>query len=109
MFATKDVFVLPPGVEAASPTYLVSSSSEKLNGPMTLTLQHFVKLRSEDDAERLVFLCAKSDPSKDTYHFKEVDSGHPPFKPGHNVGRICTDQSGFWKVGMRFRGEILYM
>ena len=106
-FASKDVFVLPSNIEAASPTYLVSSSSEKLNGPMTLTMEHFVKVRSEDDAGNLVFLSAKSDPSQDsTYHFKEVESGYPQFKPGDNVGKISTDQLGFWKVGKRSGGII---
>ena len=106
-FASNDVFKLPPGVEPASPTYLLSSS-QGLNGNMTLKVQHFVKVRTEDDAGILVFLTADSRPSKDSnYHFNQVDSGDPSFKPGNKVGTISTNQSGFWKIGKRI-GTCIY-
>ena len=104
-FASTDVFKLPEDVQAASPTYLLSSSSQTLNGNMTLTMEHFVKVRNEDDVESLVFLIAQSTPSKDsTYHFKQVDSGHPEFKLGERVGTISIEQFGFWKVGKKSGG-----
>ena len=105
-FAAKEVFVLPPGIESASPTYLLSSSSQSLDGNMTLTMEHFVKLQTEDDAKKLVFLNAdsSSSSSSSTYHFKQVQSGHPSFKPGKMEGTISTNQFGFWKIGKRFGG-----
>lgn len=101
-FACKDVFVLPSNIEAASPTYLLSSSSESLNGNVTLTIEHFVKLQTEDDTKNLVFLVADSKPTEDsTYCFRVVDSGYPMFKPGERVGTISTNHFSFWKVGKK--------
>lgn len=101
-FASKDVFILPPGIEAASPTYLLSSSMDSLNGEVTLTIEHFVDLQTEDDSKKLVFLVADSKPNKDSvYRFKVVDSGHPSFKLGEKVGTICTNHFSFWKIGKR--------
>ena len=102
-FASKDVFVLPAGIEAASPTYLLSSSSGTLNGDVTLTIEHFVKLTTETEAKNLVFLVSDSKSTEDSiYHFREVDSGHPVFKPGERVGTISTNHFSFWKVGKKF-------
>ena len=70
-----------------------------------MTMEHFVKVRTEDDVGNLVFLIAQSSPSKDsTYHFKQVDYGHPEFKPGERVGTISIEQFGFWKVGKKSGG-----
>lgn len=100
-FASKEVFVLPSDIEAASPTYLLSSS-EILSGDVTLTIEHFMDLQTDEDAENLVFLVADSKPSEDsTYCFKEVDSGHPLFKPGETVGTISTNHFSFWKIGVK--------
>ena len=114
-FASKDVFVLPSAVEAASPTYLLSSSSDNLNGNVTLTIEHFMDLQTEEDARSLVFLVADSEPTEDsTYHFREVDTGHPVFKPGERVGTISTNHFSFWKIGWKsvkkmFLGNDMYM
>lgn len=107
-FASKEVFVLPTDVEAASPTYLLSASSESLNGDVMLSIEHYVKLRTEEDAKNLVFLIADSNPSEDsTYHFREVDSGHPIFEPGEKVGTISTNHFFLWKVGKRIVDAVL--
>ena len=101
-FASKDVFVLPSDIEAASPTYLLSSSSETLNGNVTLTIEHFMNLHNEEDAKNLVFLVADSKTAEDsTYRFKEVVTGHPVFKPGERVGTISTNHFSFWKIGRK--------
>ena len=68
-------------------------------------MEHFVKVRTEDDANSLVFLRAHSAPSMDsTYPFVRVDSGHPTFKRGEMVGTVSMDQFGFYKVGMKCEG-----
>ena len=103
-FASTDVFKLPDNVQAASPTYLLSSDSQ-LNGSVALTMEHFVEVRTQDDANSLVFLLAQSAPSMDsTYHFRQVHSGHPEFKRKEMVGTISMDQFGFWKVGKKCVG-----
>ena len=75
---------------------------------MTLKMRHFVKVRTDDDAGILVFLTADSSPSKSSiYHFNQVDSGDPSFKPGNQVGTISTNQfGGFWKIGKQVEGTI---
>ena len=114
-FAPEDVFVLPPNIQAASPTYLLSSSSESLNGDVILTVEHHMKVQTEEDAADLVFLVADSKPTKGSYHFREVESGHPLFKPGERVGTISTNHFSFWTVGKKivkaakklFQGKLL--
>ena len=87
-FAANDVFELPANIEAASPTYLPSSSLKTLNEDVTFTVEHFVNLQTEEDAKKLVFLVADSESTENSiYHFREVDSGHPLFKPGERVGK----------------------
>ena len=99
-FASDDVFVLPPNVQAASPTYLLSNSSKALNGDVTLTIEHFVQLKTEEDAKKLVFLVADSEPTQDsTYHFRKINTGDPTFKPGERVGTISTNHFSWWIVG----------
>ena len=101
-FASGDVFSLPPNIEAASPTYLLSASSECLNGDVTLSIEHFVKVQTEEEAKSLVFLVADSKPIKGAvYHFREVDMGDPIFKPGKRVGTISTNHFSFWKLGKK--------
>ena len=96
------MFVLPSDIEAASPTYLLSSSLETLNGNVTLTIEHFLNLKNEEDAKNLVFLVADSRPTDDsTYRFREVDTGHPVFKPDERVGTISTNHFSFWKIGWK--------
>ena len=102
-FASEDVFFLPPNIEAASPTYLLSASSECLNGDVTLSIEHFVNLQTEEEAKSLVFLVADSKPINGAvYHFREVDMGQTIFKPGERVGTISTNNYFFfWKVGKK--------
>lgn len=108
-FASEEVFVLPSGVESASPTYLLTSDSESPVGNMTLKMDHFVKVKSEEDRVNLVFLWAKSVPSKDSkYSFQQVHTGDPQFEMNSKAGTISTNQFGFWKVGKKSEGTVIY-
>ena len=61
-----------------------------------------MNLHNEEDAKSLVFLVADSEAAEDsTYRFKEVDTGHPVFKPGERVGTISTNHFSFWKIGRK--------
>ena len=107
-FAPKDVFVMPQGIHSASPSYLITSGS-KLDGDVTLTLEHHVKVSTDDDANDLLFLQADTTPqtsdSASVYEYKEVPEARTEFLPGETTGRLTTRRLSdkFVKVGRRIK------
>ena len=107
-FAPKDVFVMPQGIHSASPSYLITSGS-KLDGDVTLTLEHHVRVSTDDDANDLMFLQADTTPqtsdSASVYEYKEVPESRTEFLPGETTGRLTTRRLSdkFVKVGRRIK------
>ena len=104
-FAPKDVFLMPQGVQSASPSYLITGSKFELDGDMTLTLEHHIKVSTDDDASDLLFLQADTTPqtsdSASVYEYKEVPEARAEFLPGENTGKLTTRRLSdkFVKVG----------
>ncbi len=112
--ASKDVFVMPEGIQSASPSYLISG--EGLNGEVTLSMEHHVRVSTHQEADDLLFLQADSSPkrsgSKSMYEYWEVEEGRSKFTPGGNTGRLTlgTRLKNFFKIGRRGeKGEYLEM
>ena len=109
IFAPKDVIVMPQGIHSASPSYLITSSGSKLDGDVTLTLEHHVKVSSNDDVNDLLFLQADTTPqtsdSASVYEYKEVPEARAEFLPGETTGRLTTRRLSdkFVKVGRRIK------
>ena len=109
IFAPKDVIVMPQGIHSASPSYLITSSGSKLDGDVTLTLEHHVKVSTDDDANHLLFLQADTTPqtsdSASIYEYKEVSKARAEFLPGETTGRLTTRRLSdkFVKVGRRIK------
>ncbi|XP_064384748.1 uncharacterized protein LOC135333670 isoform X2 [Halichondria panicea] len=103
--ASKDVFVMPEGIQSASPSYLISG--EGLNGEVTLSMEHHVRVSTHQEADDLLFLQADSSPkrsgSKSMYEYQEVQEGRSEFTPGGNTGRLTlgTRLKNFFKIGRR--------
>ena len=111
-FAPKDVFVIPPGIRSASPSYLIRRSSSESFGDVTLTLEHHVNVKTREDAKDLLFLHADSTPdSKSQYEYKQVQEGKSEFLPGENTGKLTTKHFShkFFKVGLRKRVKKLFV
>ncbi|XP_064384761.1 uncharacterized protein LOC135333677 isoform X2 [Halichondria panicea] len=106
-FASKDVFVMPEGIQSASPSYLICG--EGLNGEVTLSMEHHVRVSTQQEADDLLFLQADSSPkrsvSKSIYVYQEVPVSE--FTPGGNTGRLKlgTRLKNFFKIGRRKRGN----
>ena len=109
--ASKEVFVMPEGIQSASPSYLISG--EGLNGEVTLSMEHHVRVSTQQEADDLLFLQADSSPrrsgSKSIYQYQEVQRGRSEFTPGGDTGRLrlSTRLKNFFKIGRRKRGEYL--
>ncbi len=107
--APKDVFVMPEGIQSASPSYLISG--DRLNGEVILSMEHHVRVSTQEEANDLLFLQADSSPkrsgSKSVYEYQEVPDGRSEFTPGKNKGTLTlvTRLKNFFKVGQKKRGE----
>ena len=107
-FAPSDVFVMPEGIQSASPSYFISSdSSADLNGEITVTMEHHVRVSTREEADDLLFLCAHSSPKRSgsqyLYKYQEVSEGRSEFTPGENKGRLTTTRqlsNEFLKIGI---------
>ena len=104
-FAPKDVFVMPQGIQSASPSYLITGcgSEFKVNGDVTLTLEHHVNVTADDS---LMFLQADAAPiicnSTNVYEYKEVPESKAEIVHGENKVKLTTSQlsTKFYKVGL---------
>ena len=112
-FAPSDVFIMPEGIQSASPSYLISSDcSDGLNGEVTLTMEHHVKVSTE---EELLFLAADSHPkqsssrSESVYEYQEVSEAKTEFPPGENKGKLFLISLGemFFKVGKTIAKKLI--
>ncbi|XP_064385076.1 uncharacterized protein LOC135333972 [Halichondria panicea] len=107
--ASNDVFVIPEGIQSASPSYLISG--EGLNGEVTLSMEHHVRVSTQQEADDLLFLQADSSPKissrKRVYQYQEVQNGRSEFTPGGDTGRLrlSTRLKNFFKIGKRKRGN----
>ncbi|XP_064389780.1 uncharacterized protein LOC135337741 isoform X5 [Halichondria panicea] len=107
--ASNDVFVIPEGIQSASPSYLISG--EGLNREVTLSMEHHVRVSTQQEADDLLFLQADSSPkrsgSKSIYQYQEVQRGRSEFTPGGDTGRLrlSTRLKNFFKIGRRKRGN----
>ena len=112
-FAPKDVFVMPEDIRSVSPSYLISGDG--LNGEVTLSMEHHVRVSTQEEADDLLFLQADSSPkrsgSKSIYQYREVQKGRSEFPPGGDTGRLTlsTRLKNFFKIGRRKRGEYLLL
>ncbi|XP_064384780.1 uncharacterized protein LOC135333688 [Halichondria panicea] len=103
--APKDVFVMPEGIQSASPSYLISG--EGLNGEVTLSMEHHVRVSTHQEADDLLFLQADSSPkrsgTKNVYEYQEIQEARSVFTPGGNTGRLTlgTRLKKFFKIGQR--------
>ncbi|XP_064389764.1 uncharacterized protein LOC135337740 isoform X2 [Halichondria panicea] len=107
--ASNDVFVIPEGIQSASPSYLISG--EGLNGEVTLSMEHHVRVSTQQEADDLLFLQADSSPkrsgSHSVYEYQEIPEGRSEFTPGGNTGRLTlgTRLKNFFKIGRKNRGN----
>ena len=113
-FAPSDVFVLPQDIQSASPSYLVTGRGPGLTGEVTLTMEHHVHVKTEEDANDLLFLHANATPttsdSKSVYKYKEVPEARAEFQLKENKGKLTTRLSSnkFFRVGFRKRFRKLF-
>ncbi|XP_064385255.1 uncharacterized protein LOC135334125 isoform X2 [Halichondria panicea] len=107
--ASKEVFVMPEGIQSASPSYLISG--EGLNGEVTLSMEHHVRVSTQQEADDLLFLQADSSPkrsgSHSVYEYQKIPEGRSEFSPGGNTGRLTlgTRLKNFFKIGRKNRGN----
>ena len=65
-FAPSNIFVMPEGIRSASPSYLISSEgSAGINGEVTVTMEHHVRVPTREEADDLLFLQADSTPNEE--------------------------------------------
>ena len=107
--APSHVFVLPHDIHSASPSYLIKGKGPGLADEVTLTIEHHVNVKKEEDANNLLFLHADATPtmsdSKSLYEYKEVPEAKVEFDPKENKGRLTTrlSHNKFFRVGFRKR------
>ncbi|XP_064404111.1 uncharacterized protein LOC135349511 isoform X2 [Halichondria panicea] len=98
---------MPEGIQSASPSYLISG--EGLNREVTLSMEHHVRVSTQQEADDLLFLQADSSPkrsgSKSIYEYQEIPEGRSEFSLGRNTGRLTRrlSKKKFVKVGFRAR------
>ncbi|XP_064385260.1 uncharacterized protein LOC135334127 isoform X2 [Halichondria panicea] len=102
--APRDVFMMPEGIQSASPSYLISG--EGLTGEVTLSMEHHVRVSTQQEADDLLFLQADSSPKRSGSHSVyeyQVSEGRSKFTPGGNTGRLTlgTRLKNFFKIGQR--------
>ena len=107
--APKDVFIMPEGIQSASPYLISPDSPTSLNRAMTITMEHHVRVTTRKEADNLVFLQADSSPKRSAsgcvYQYQEVKEGRPEFIPGDCRGRLTVKRffRKFLKVGTKIR------
>ena len=100
-------FKLPEEYESASPAYLIQPSRRvEFQKKVTLRIQHYARLQSEEDCEKMVFLSASStsecvDGSSPVYTFKEIQSAKGVFRPGDQQGEIALRHFCIVKIGTK--------
>ena len=110
-FAPSNVFVMPEGIQSASPSYLISYEGSA-GREVTVTMEHHVGVSTREEADDLLFLQADSTPGEGhVYKYREVSEGRSEFTLGENTGRLTTRpwSHKFLKIGSKvkkwFRSE----
>ena len=103
-------FDLPHGYESASPAYLIKPNKNvEFLKDVTVRIQHYACLQSEEDCEDMVFLSASSIPryreSSPVYVFKEIQGKKGRFRPGDQVGEISLRHFCILKAGIKRKRE----
>ena len=95
---------MPQGIQSASPSYFISSDdSFSLDGEVTVTMEHHVRVSTSEEANDLLFLQADPTPDEEhVYKYRAVSEGRSEFTPGENKGRLITRHlpQRFLKVGL---------
>ena len=99
-------FVLPHEYESTSPAYLIKHSKKvDFLKDVTVKIQHYACLQSEEDCEDMVFLSASSIPqyreSSPVYVFREIQGERGRFRPGDQVGEISLRHFCILKIGKK--------
>ena len=97
-------FEIPEDMEPASPAYLIETNKKvELKKSLSVRIQHYADLQTEEDCKDMVFLQANSDPdysgSKPVYIFKEVEGVEIKFRG--QVGEIELTHFSWWRIGKR--------
>lgn len=89
-------FKFPDGYKQASPAYIIEPSKKGvIRKKITLQIQHFISLMTEEDCEGMVFLSASTKPqigkSGPMYTFKEIKGSKGRFGPMSQIGKITLE------------------
>ena len=103
-------FEIPKDMKPASPAYLIETSEQiVLKKPLTMKMQHSVKLQSQEDCKNIVFLRASSDPvyrgSNPVYVFKEVEDVRGTFTIKSQFGEVALTNFSWWRAFIK-KGRI---
>ena len=104
-FAPSDVFVLPEGIQSASPSYLISCEGPA-GREVTVTMEHHVEVSSREEADDLLFLQADTTPGEGrVYKYREVSEGRSEFTLGENTGRLTMRHLSekFFRIGSKVK------
>ena len=100
-------FELPKEYEPASPAYLILHNEMHLQNNVTMRMNHYANLRSQEDCDCMTFLSASSTPeyrnSHPVYTFKEMLGSKGTFKPGDQVGEVSLQHFCLIITGKRKR------
>ena len=104
-------FRLPKEYKSASPAYLIRHSKKtNFHKDITVRIQHYACLGSEEDCEEMAFLSASSTPEyieshqdegvvHPVYTFKKIRGANAKFRPGDQVGEISLRHFCVLKLG----------
>ena len=96
-------FELPDGYEPASPVYLIHHTS-LFQKDITVKVQHFTNLMTEDDCRRMAFVTASSTPeyreSRPVYTFRLCE-GKELFNLDDQIGAISLQTFSFKMIVKR--------
>ena len=102
-------FELPDLYEQASPAYLILHNKVHLQKDVTMRMNHYANLRSQEDCDMMTFLSASSTPeyrdSHPVYTFKEMVGSKGTFQPGDQVGEVSLQHFCLVITGKRKRNS----
>ena len=108
-FAPSDVFVMPEGIQSASPSYLISSEGSADLNEVTISMEHHVGVSTREEASNLVFLQADPVPRQSAsgyvYEYQEVSAERSEFTLKENIGRLIVKalRKKLYKVGLKIK------
>ena len=103
-FASRDVFVMPEGINSVSPSYLISC--ESANREVTVIMEHHVRVSTKEEANDLIFLQADPTPEEGhVYKYQKVPEGRSEFTPGEIKGKLTTKKFSkkFYRIGSKIK------